>query len=84
MKKIVILFSGEGTNLENLIIKLHESKKVEVIKAISNNANANGIKRAQKLGVKTVVIESKNFKTKSIRNQVICYQYKHRKVLIEK
>jgi phosphoribosylglycinamide formyltransferase-1 len=57
------MISGEGTNAENIIKKLHK-KKLEVIKVISNKKDANGLKRAENLGVKTVVIESKNFKTR--------------------
>jgi len=63
LKKIAIMISGEGTNAENIIKKLHK-KKLEVIKVISNKKDANGLKRAKNLGVKTVVIESKNFKTR--------------------
>jgi phosphoribosylglycinamide formyltransferase-1 len=57
------MISGEGTNAENIIRKLH-NKKLEVIKVISNKKDANGLKRAQNLGIKTVVIESKNFSTR--------------------
>ena len=60
LKKIAILFSGEGTNLENIISKLHK-KDVIVTKAITNNPNANGIKRAKKYGIKVIVIDNNNF-----------------------
>ncbi len=60
MKKIAILFSGEGTNLENIIKTLHD-KKLKVVKAITNNPKANGIKRAKKYNIPTVVIDNKNF-----------------------
>jgi len=63
LKKVAILISGEGTNAENIIKKLH-TKKLEVVKVISNKADANGIKRATKLGIDTVVIESKKFSTR--------------------
>jgi len=68
LKRIVILFSGEGTNLENLIKKLHEREfdgfRVEVAKAITNNPDANGIKRAKKCGVEVSVIDHRDFKTR--------------------
>ena len=57
MKKIAILFSGEGTNMENIIKTLHK-KELEVVKVITNKKDANGIKRAKKLGIKVVVIKS--------------------------
>ncbi|BCD59450.1 MULTISPECIES: phosphoribosylglycinamide formyltransferase [unclassified Nitratiruptor] len=56
MKKIVILFSGRGTNLENIIQKLHK-KSLIVAKAITNNPNAAGIQRAKKYGIEVEVID---------------------------
>jgi len=61
LKKITILFSGNGTNLENIIKTLHLSKKVEVVKAISNKKDINGIKIARKYAIPIVTIESEKF-----------------------
>jgi len=58
LKKIVILFSGEGSNLENLIKKLHP-QKVEIAAAITNNPHARGIEKAEKLGIKSIIIDHK-------------------------
>ena len=63
LKKIAILFSGEGTNLENLILKLHQ-KDVIVTKAITNNPNANGIKRAKRHGIEVIIIDNKKFSSR--------------------
>lgn len=97
-KKIAILFSGNGSNLEALIRALHkkcfkkqgrflaqnsqkegfvigglesefvevessdkEAFRIEVVLALSNKASAYGLERAKKLGVKTQVLESKDF-----------------------
>jgi len=46
MKKIVALFSGEGTNLANLIEKIHHKHGV-ITCAITNNPNAGGIAKAK-------------------------------------
>lgn len=46
MKKIVVLFSGEGTNLSNLIDKIHRQHGV-ITCALTNNPNAGGIVKAQ-------------------------------------
>ncbi|MDD4855319.1 MAG: phosphoribosylglycinamide formyltransferase [Sulfuricurvum sp.] len=46
MKKIVALFSGEGTNLANLIEKIH-LKHGAIVCAITNNPNAGGIAKAR-------------------------------------
>lgn len=50
LKKIVILFSGRGSNMRSIIEKLH-GKSVEVAAAITNNPNAKGIEIARGLGV---------------------------------
>jgi len=63
LKKIVILFSGEGSNLENLIKKLHP-KKVKILAAITNNPIARGIEKAEKLGIKTIIIDHKKYDTR--------------------
>ncbi len=65
MKRIVILFSGNGTNLENIIQQLHKKNfdgmEIEVVGAICNKSDAFGLKRAEKFGVQTFVIEHKKF-----------------------
>ena len=68
LKKVAVLFSGEGTNLENLIKKLHlksfDDLKVEIVAAVTNNPEANGIKRAEKYGIKTVILDHKKYKNR--------------------
>ncbi len=68
IKKIAILFSGSGTNLENLIKKLHQKEfngfKVEVSAAISNNPDAKGIERSRKYGIEPIVVNHKNFSSR--------------------
>ncbi|MCL9821007.1 phosphoribosylglycinamide formyltransferase [Helicobacter sp. 14348-15] len=96
IKRIAILFSGNGSNLEALIRNLHgkyfkkqgkftpkdsqgfliggleyefieatkedqDAFRVEIVLALSNKAEAYGLERAKRLGVKTQVLESKNF-----------------------
>ena len=60
-KKIAILFSGSGTNMENIIKKLHgkcfNGVKIEVSLLICNKKDALGIKRAKNLGFDTRIIE---------------------------
>jgi len=60
LKRIVILFSGRGSNLENLIRKLHP-RKIEVVAAITNKPQAEGIKKAKNLGVETIVADHTHF-----------------------
>ena len=55
MKKIVVLFSGKGTNLENIAKKL--AGTIEVAKAITNNPAAEGIARAKRLGIPVQILD---------------------------
>jgi len=61
VKRVAIAFSGEGSNLEVLIKALHQKSfgefTVEVVAAITNKPQANGIKRAKKLGVDVIMID---------------------------
>ena len=63
MLNLGILISGRGSNME-AILKAIKKKKIPINVAvvISNKSDARGLKIAQKLGVKTEVIESKGFK----------------------
>ena len=70
MKKIVILFSGAGTNLENIIQKLH-GKELIVAKAITNNPSAKGIEKAMKYGVEVEVIDHRNFPSREAFDEAL-------------
>lgn len=63
MKKILILFSGEGLNAENIVKILH-TKRCFVVCGITNNKDANGIKRLENLGIKTEILDHKQFATR--------------------
>ena len=64
-KKIAVLFSGGGSNLEAILERLHGKvfgeTKIEVALTLTNKANAGGIVKAAKYGLKSVVIEHVNF-----------------------
>ena len=68
VKKIAILFSGNGSNLENILEKVHNKTfngvTIKCDLLICNNPDAFGIQRAEKFGLKTVVINHKEFKTR--------------------
>ncbi|KAG2474106.1 MAG: Phosphoribosylglycinamide formyltransferase [Nitrosopumilales archaeon] len=67
MLNLAILISGRGSNME-AILKSIKKKRLPINPAvvISNNPNANGLKIAENLGVKTEIIISKNFKGKRL------------------
>ncbi|MBQ2431339.1 MAG: phosphoribosylglycinamide formyltransferase [Campylobacter sp.] len=65
VKKIAVLFSGSGSNLQSILDKLHgkifDGIKIEVVLTLTNKPNAYGIQRAEKFGLTSVVIDNKNF-----------------------
>lgn len=65
-KNIAILFSGNGSNLENLYLKLHNKifndVKIEFKIAISSRKDAYGITRCNNLGLKCEILSSKENK----------------------
>lgn len=65
VKKIAVLFSGSGSNLQSILDKLHgkifDDIKIEVVLTLTNKPNAYGIQRATKFGLTSVVIDNKNF-----------------------
>ncbi len=62
-KNIVILFSGEGSNLLNIIEKLHQ-KECHVTAAITNRPLAKGIEKAQRHNIKVEVIDHKEYSSR--------------------
>lgn len=60
LKKIVILFSGRGSNMQSIIKKLH-GKSVDVVAAITNNPKAAGIEAAKNLGVHVDILPHTEF-----------------------
>jgi phosphoribosylglycinamide formyltransferase-1 len=67
LKKIVILFSGEGKNLHNIIEKLHPNI-CEVVCAITNKADAKGLNglhvEENSTCIKSEVLEHINFSSR--------------------
>lgn len=51
MKKIVVLISGEGTNLQSIIDHFEYSKLAKVSRVISNVTHCKGIERAKQAGI---------------------------------
>nr|WP_314089073.1 phosphoribosylglycinamide formyltransferase [uncultured Campylobacter sp.] len=64
-KKIAVLFSGGGSNLEAILERLHGKvfgeTRIEVALTLTNKANAGGIAKAAKYGLQSVVTEHVNF-----------------------
>ncbi len=62
--KIAVLFSGDGTNLQNLIERFHgrrfADKEVKIL-PVTNRPDAYGIERARSFGIKSAVIDHKEY-----------------------
>lgn len=59
LKKVGVLISGSGTNLQSLINATQNPSQhmgAEIVLVISNKPDVEGIKRAERAGIKTVVI----------------------------
>jgi len=62
-KKVVVLISGSGSNLQALMDKLHKKQvndqQIEIVAVISNKADAYGLERAREANIPAIVVVSK-------------------------
>jgi formyltetrahydrofolate-dependent phosphoribosylglycinamide formyltransferase len=64
--RIVVLISGGGTTLRNLIRKIDAGElNVRILLVIANTAGASGLRFAQEAGIPAEVVPSKNFATQA-------------------
>jgi len=70
MKKIIILFSGNGTNFNHIIKTLHK-KELEIVLAITNNPNSKGINIAKENNIPIEIIDSKKYKNRKDFDKVL-------------
>lgn len=72
--RVAILFSGSGSNLENIIAQKHAITAAlrpyhlapHIALAISNNPNAYGITRCKRLGLECKVIDHRDFGSRAL------------------
>lgn len=70
--RLVVLFSGNGTTLQNLLDRSAAGTlPAQVVLVISNHVEAFGLTRAEQAGVPTAVVERKNFASRDECNQYI-------------
>lgn len=75
MKKIVVLLSGQGSNLQAIIDAVQGSRIAgEICGVISNNAEAYGLVRAEAAGIPTKVFERKDFESNLAMDQAVAEQ----------
>ena len=59
--KVIIFISGNGSNLQNIINNINSDfLKMDIVAVVSNNSEAKGLARAEKAGIKTIVIDTSN------------------------
>ena len=62
MKRVALLISGGGSNMEVLARDMEGDHPARPVLVISNVPNADGLRKAQALGIKTAVVDHKPFK----------------------
>jgi phosphoribosylglycinamide formyltransferase 1 len=67
---IVVLVSGEGSNLQVLIDTLH-GKDVEIVGVGSNRPDARGLERAQAAGIETAVFPKEEYEDRAQRDAAL-------------
>ena len=75
MKKIAILFSGKGTNFAHIVETLH-GKDLEVVVALTNNPNAEGIAIAKQYNIPLEVIDAQTFNSREDFDEVVVNRLK--------
>ena len=76
MKKILIMISGRGSNMKAIAENVQNGilKNIcEIMEIFSNKKDAAGLKIAEKLGLKTCIIESKGKKYKIYNSLLLKY-----------
>lgn len=63
MLKVAVMVSGGGTNLQAIIDAVESGRitNTELVAVISNNKNAYALERAQKAGIRDIVISPKDY-----------------------
>jgi phosphoribosylglycinamide formyltransferase-1 len=70
MYKIVVLLSGNGTNLQKIIEHIESGEvKAEISAVISNRADAFGLQRAENASIPSVVLEHTHFSDREAFDQ---------------
>lgn len=69
-KKIAVLFSGRGSNFAHIVNTLHQ-KECDVVVALTNNPDAEGIKIANEAGIPLEIIDSKAYESREAFDSVV-------------
>ena len=70
MNKIAVLFSGKGSNFAHIVKYLH-GKELEVVVALTNNPNAEGIAIAKTHQIPMEIVDSKAYTSREDFDEVV-------------
>ncbi len=79
MKKVAVLFSGNGTNFKYILDNLHK-RSLKVALAITNNPNANGIRYAKEYDIPLIIEDSKEYNSREEFDKRVVEYIKESKV----
>jgi len=74
-KKIAVLFSGTGSNFAHIVNTLHH-KECDVVVALTNNPQAEGIKIAKEASIPLEIIDSKTYESREAFDEAIVARLK--------
>jgi phosphoribosylglycinamide formyltransferase 1 len=67
---VVVLVSGEGTNLQALIDSLH-GKEIEIVGVAASREDARGLERAEAVGIETAVFAKADYAAREQRDAAL-------------
>lgn len=69
MKKIIILFSGEGNNMLRIVQEVQRHKGIQVAAVITNNRDAKGIEKVKPFNIPLHIIEHTDYDSREAFDQ---------------
>lgn len=73
-KKIVILFSGEGSNMQRIIEEVSKHENIEVVATITNRKEAKGIARLKPFNIPVNIIEHTQYDSREDFDQELVHR----------
>lgn len=74
MIKVLVLISGNGSNLQAIIDAIEKGLSAEIVAVISNEPHAYGLERAKKAGVPAHIISHRDFSSRDAFEIALCKQ----------
>ena len=81
MKKLAVMVSGGGTNLQAVIDAIAAGEiEGKIVLVLSNKAGVYALERAKKAGIPTAIVEKKNYADKAAFDAAVLKELKDREV----